>query len=92
MSNNFKLCPTHFSRGANIFLGGFARPGYGPERLPFGVTNGISAFQRDIDCFTKTYNLQKVFAYLDDITATGATFAGHDKIRIACLPLRLTVA
>jgi len=33
MSNSFKLCPTHFSRGEKTFAGGFAplRPhGYGP--------------------------------------------------------------
>ena len=31
MSNIFKLCPTHFSRGAKIFLGGIRPPpGYGP--------------------------------------------------------------
>jgi len=27
----------------------------------------------------KTYNLQKVYAYIDDITVTGATVAEHDK-------------
>jgi len=30
MSNNFKECPTHFSRGDKIFLGVFRPPGYGP--------------------------------------------------------------
>jgi len=30
MSNSFKLCPTDFSRGAKIFLGGACTPGYGP--------------------------------------------------------------
>ena len=31
MANSFKLCPTHFSRGANIFAGGASPPGYGPD-------------------------------------------------------------
>jgi len=30
MSNILKLCLTHFSRGAKIFLGGLHSPGYGP--------------------------------------------------------------
>jgi len=35
---------------------------YQYERLPFGVTNGVSAFQRSNDCFIKRYQLQKVYA------------------------------
>jgi len=31
MTNSFKLCPTHFSRGGEIFSrGSFASPNYGP--------------------------------------------------------------
>jgi len=30
MSNNFKLHPTHFSRGSDNFSSGFRPPGYGP--------------------------------------------------------------
>ena len=30
MSNILKLCLTHFSREAKIFLGGLHSPGYGP--------------------------------------------------------------
>ena len=48
------------------------------KRLPFGVTNGVAAFQRCIDSFIKRFNLKKVHAYLDDLTVTGATLAEHD--------------
>jgi len=48
------------------------------KRLPFGVTDGVAALQRCIDNFIKRFNLKKVYAYLDDITVTGATLAEHD--------------
>jgi len=51
---------------------------YQYKRLPFGVTNGVSAFQRSIDCFIKRYQLQNVYAYLDDLTVTGETIEEHD--------------
>ena len=44
--------------------------------LPFGVTNGVSAFQRTIDDLIERQ--KKVYAYLDDITVTGATEEEHD--------------
>ena len=52
---------------------------YQYKRLPFGVTNGVSAFQRCIDNFIKHYDLQKVYAYIDDLTVTGATLKEHDQ-------------
>ena len=51
---------------------------YQYKRLPFGVTNGASAFQRIIDKFIQRNNLPKVYAYLDDLTVTGATLEEHD--------------
>ena len=51
---------------------------YHYKRLPFGVTNGVSAFQRVVDDFIKCHDLKKVYAYLDDITVTGATAEEHD--------------
>jgi len=38
------------------------------RRLPFGVTNGLAAFQRTMDDFIKRHALKKVHAYLDDLT------------------------
>ena len=57
---------------------------YQYKRLPFGVTKGVSAFQRSIDCFIKRYQLQKVYAYLDDLTVTGETMEEHD-LNLKCL-------
>jgi len=57
---------------------------YQYKRLPFGVTNGVSTFQRTIDCFIKRYQLQKVYAYLDDLTVTGETIEVHD-LTLKCL-------
>ena len=51
---------------------------YHYKQLPSGVTNGVSAFQRVIDDFIKCHDLKKVYAYLDDITVTGATAEEHD--------------
>ena len=34
---------------------------YQYKRLPFGVTNGVSAFQRVIDCFIRRNNLKRVY-------------------------------
>ena len=52
---------------------------YHYKRLPFGLTNGVSAFQRVIDNFIKRHNLKKVYAYLDDITVTGTTEEEHNQ-------------
>jgi len=38
VSNSFKLCPTHFSRGAKKNLGGFCLRGYGPGEMYTSVT------------------------------------------------------
>ena len=47
--------------------------------LPFGITNGVSAFQRTIDDFIERHKLKKVNAYLDDIIVrTGAMEEEHD--------------
>ena len=48
-------------------------------RLRYGVTNGVSAFQRVMDDFIKRHGLKKVYAYLDDLTVTGATKEEHQK-------------
>jgi len=50
---------------------------YQYKRLPF-VTNGVSAFQRVMGDFIERHQLKKVYAYLDDLTVTGATLEEHD--------------
>ena len=42
-------------------------------RIPFGVTNGVSAFQRTINKIIKTENLEATFAYVDNVTVCGET-------------------
>jgi len=62
-------CHTAFKAGGEL---------YQYKRLPFGVTNGVSAFQHSIDCFIKRYQLQNVYAYLDDLTVAGKTIEEHE--------------
>jgi len=52
--------------------------------LPFGVTDGVSAFQCPINEFIKKHHLKKVYAYLDYLTATGKTLEEHDR-NLRCL-------
>ena len=48
-------------------------------RLPFGVTNGVSCFQRIIDSVIDDNDLKQTFAYLDNITIGGFDKADHDR-------------
>ena len=47
-------------------------------RLPFGLTNGVSAFQRIIDSLIQQYKLKRTYAYLNNITVAGETQEEHD--------------
>ena len=49
------------------------------KRLSFGLTNGVSAFQRVMDKIIQDEGLQGTFAYLDDVTICGKDQADHDK-------------
>ena len=48
-------------------------------RIPFGITDGVSAFQRAMDKMVEEENLQGAFPYLDNITIAGHTQEEHDK-------------
>ena len=48
-------------------------------RLPFGVTNGVSAFQRSIDHIIEVEKLDETFAYVDNLTVCGRTLDEHNK-------------
>ena len=48
------------------------------KRIPFGVTNGVSAFQRVIDKIIQEEHLTNTFAYLDNITIAGRNLEEHD--------------
>jgi len=46
---------------------------------PFGVTNGISAFQRTIDKVIQIEELKDTFTFVDNITVCGKTKEEHDQ-------------
>lgn len=49
------------------------------KRIPFGVTNGVPAFQRVINGIISQEKLVKTKAYLDDITIGGDSEEEHDR-------------
>ena len=64
------------------------------RRVPFGVTNGVSCFQRTVDKVIQDETLRDTFAYVDNITVCGKTQADHDanvaKLREAAKKYNLT--
>ena len=48
-------------------------------RLPFEVTNGISAFQRSINNVIENESLTNTFTYVDNVTICDRTKEEHDK-------------
>ena len=48
-------------------------------RIPFGITNGVSGFQRSIDKIILDENLSNTFAFVDNLTVCGGTQEEHDK-------------
>ena len=52
-------------------------------RLPFGVTNGVSMFQRVIQNIIQKHNLKDTYAYLDNVTVVGADKEDHDAKLVA---------
>ena len=49
------------------------------RRIPFGVTNGVTAFQRVIDNIIKAEGLKNTFVYVDNVTITGLSRTDHDE-------------
>ena len=47
-------------------------------RLPFGVTNGVSAFQRSIDNIVDKEKFSDTFVSVDNVTICGKTEKEHD--------------
>ena len=47
-------------------------------RLSFGLTNGVSCFQRAIDYIISTEKMPNTFPYIDDITVCGLDKEEHD--------------
>ena len=51
---------------------------YQYTRLPFGVTNGVSFFQRIVNELIAKYELHGTYAYLDSITVSCVNKSDHD--------------
>ena len=47
-------------------------------RLPFGLTNAVAAFQREMLRFINKYDLKGVFCYIDDLIVGGKNDDEHD--------------
>ena len=47
-------------------------------RIPFGVTNGVPAFQREMDKMVEEDGLKDTYPYLDNITIAGHSQEEHD--------------
>ena len=47
-------------------------------RMPFGLTNGVAAFQRTIEKIIENENLSNVFAFVDNATTCGNSQEEHD--------------
>ena len=47
--------------------------------IPFGVTNGVAAFQRIMNSFIADEGLSDTFAYLDNVTICGENQTEHNK-------------
>ena len=47
-------------------------------RLPFGVTNGVACFQREMIKFVEDNHLKVAFPYIDNITIDGKDQDDHD--------------
>ncbi|MCP4297154.1 MAG: RNA-directed DNA polymerase, partial [Proteobacteria bacterium] len=48
-------------------------------RIPFGVTNGVSAFQRVISDLIRQNELDQTWAFVDNVTVGGLTQEEHDQ-------------
>ena len=52
---------------------------YQYRRVPFGVTNGGSVFQRIMDQMVDKYSLQSTYPYMDNVTICGKNQEDHDR-------------
>ena len=48
-------------------------------RLPFGVTNAVAAFQREMTAFVRRHNLKRTHPYLDDVIIGSRSEEEHQK-------------
>ena len=64
-------------------------------RIPFGLKNAVSAFQRIMDDIIREENLKDTYVYLDDVTIGGMSQNQHDfnvqRFEEVCKSRRLTL-
>ena len=48
-------------------------------RLPFGFTNAVAAFQREMTAFVRRHNLKQTHTYLDDVISDGRYEEEHQE-------------
>ena len=48
-------------------------------RLPFGVTNAVATFQREMTAFVRLHNLKRLHPYLDDVIIGGRSEEEHQE-------------
>ena len=46
--------------------------------MPYGVTNGVAAFQKTIDGIIEKENIPATFPYVDNVTVCGNSEADHN--------------
>ena len=68
------ICPEDMPYTAFEADGGL----YEFTRLPFGVTNGVALFQREMDKFVQVNKLDATVPYLDNVTICGKDQEHHD--------------
>ena len=75
-STYHQICINELDRPYTAFEAGGKL--YQFTRIPFGITNGVAAFQRAIDRFVEEEELCDTFPYLDNITIAGRDKYEHD--------------
>ena len=48
-------------------------------RLPFGITNAVAGFQREMTAFVRRHNLKRTHPYLDDVIIGGRSEEEHQE-------------
>ena len=65
------------------------------KRLPFGVTNGVACFQREMTKFVEEKTLRVLFPFLNNITNCERNQGEHDaklKIFLAAAKTKINIA
>lgn len=73
------IITNHLFLKKNVFSPPLRHTGnYQFSRIPFGVINGVAAFQRTLNHIIEKEVLNGIIAYMDDVTICGRTKQEHD--------------